>query len=205
MDGPGGSACRRPFASDAADGNRSDPYQTSRGRCASRRCGRHAPATCRSDAVPTPDGNSGSLPRELACGDWKRLPLVLGEKRPVQFYTPATGQTVEVRGVVRPISPAPRPGSVPYKDPILMIHLAEIESADDPSAAGKDAVVFAWSVRHNKAMPAGRFRPGHTVRLRLQSWSEVAPQYEAINRSGLDDDDLLLSDPAWAGDAGQEK
>jgi hypothetical protein len=36
------------------------------------------------------------------------------------------------------------------------------------------------------------------VEFRLRPWAEVAGQYEAINRSELDDDDAMLADPAWA-------
>jgi len=143
--------------------------------------------------------------RELACGDWKLFPLVLGERKTVEFYLPEANRTVEVRGIVRAVSAAPRPGSVPYKDHILTIHLADIESADDTSATDKEAVVFAWSMRDNKAMPAARYRPGDTVRLHLQPWSDVASKYEAIKRSELDDENLLYADPAWTGDVGQEK
>lgn len=143
--------------------------------------------------------------RELACGDWKLTPLVLGEKKAFEFYVPEADRTVEVRGVVRAASPAARPGTVPYKDHILMIHLAEIESADDPAAAGKDAVVLAWSMRDNKATPAASYRPGDFVRLRLQPWSDVSAKLESINRSGLNDDDFLLADPAWAGEPEQKK
>jgi alginate O-acetyltransferase complex protein AlgJ len=150
--------------------------------------------------------------RELAVGDWKRLPLASAKtnkpaetKMTRQFYTPASGRSVEVWGVVRAASPAPRPGTVPYKDHILTIHLAQIESVDDPSAAAKDAVVFAWSMRDGKATPAARYRPGDKIRLRLQPWSDVDAKYESINRSGLDDDDLLLAEPAWAGDPPQDK
>jgi alginate O-acetyltransferase complex protein AlgJ len=139
--------------------------------------------------------------RELSFGNWKLLPMVLGEKKTAEFYVPEPGRTVEVQGVVRAVSGAPRPGTVPYKDHILMIHLVEIAGADDPTAAGKQAVVLAWSMRDNKTMPAARYRPGDTVRLRLQPWSDVTSKYDAINRSGFDDDDLLLADPAWAGDA----
>jgi hypothetical protein len=78
-----------------------------------------------------------------------------------------------------------------------MVHLAELESADDPAAAGKEAVVFVWSMRGNVATPAARWRPGDTVKLRLRPWADVAGKYEAINRSELADDNLLLAEPAW--------
>lgn len=134
--------------------------------------------------------------RELVCGDWKLIPLTLGAKREVGMYTPPAGKVVEVRGVVRAASPAPRPGSVPYKDHIVMVHLSELESSD-LSAAGKEAVAFVWSMRDNVTTPAARYRPGDAVRLQLRRWADVAAKYEAINRSELDDEAILLAEPNW--------
>ena len=135
--------------------------------------------------------------RELACGDWKQLAMTLGEKRDVGTYVPAAGKTVEIRGVVRAASPAPRPGAVPYKDHIVMVHLTEIEATDDPAAVGKEAVVFVWSMRDNVSTAASRYRPGDAVHLRLRPWAEVAEKLEAINRSELEDEEILLAEPAW--------
>ena len=135
--------------------------------------------------------------RELACGDWRMIPLTLGTKREVGMYTPSAGKVVEVRGVVRAASPAPRPGTVPYKDHIVMVHLTELESSEDPTAAGKEAVAFVWSMRDNVATKAARYRAGDQVRLRLRRWADVAAKYEAINRSELDDEAVLLAEPNW--------
>ncbi len=135
--------------------------------------------------------------RELAFGDWKIIPLALREKQEAEMYVPPTGKTVGVRGMVRAVSPAPKPGAVPYKDHIIMVHLAELESADDPAAFGKEAVVFAWSMRDNVQTPAAGWRPGDTVKLRFRPWADVAGEYEAINRSELEDEKLLLAEPAW--------
>ncbi len=140
--------------------------------------------------------------RELACGDWQLLPMTLGEKRDVGMYVPVAGRTVEVHGIVREASPAPRPGSVPYKDHIVMVHLTDLESKDDPAAAGKEAVAFIWSMRDNVSTAASRYRPGEPVHLRLRPWAEVVQKYGAINRTELEDQDLLLADPAWAENAG---
>jgi alginate O-acetyltransferase complex protein AlgJ len=135
--------------------------------------------------------------RELAFGDWKVIPLALKEKQEAEMYVAPTGNTVSVRGMVRAVSLAPKPGSVPYKDHIMMVHLAELESADDPAAFGKEAVVFAWSMRDNVQTPAAGWRLGDTVKLRLRSWADVAGEYEAINRSELEDERLLFAEPGW--------
>jgi hypothetical protein len=135
--------------------------------------------------------------RELAFGDWKMLSLALGEKRETEMYVPPSGKTVAVRGVVRAASPAPKPGTVPYKDHIIMVHLDELESADDPAADGNEALVFLWSMRDNIQTPAAGWRPGDSVSLRLRPWADLHGQYEAINRSELEDEKLLLADPAW--------
>lgn len=136
--------------------------------------------------------------RELSSGDWKELSMDLGVKRDMETYVPAEGRTVAAEGIVRAVSPSPRPGSVPYKDHILMLHLTDLKSTGDPAAAGKDAIVYIWSMRENVSTPASRFRPGDTVRLRLRPWSDVTGKYEAINRSELDGEEFMLATPTWA-------
>jgi hypothetical protein len=79
-----------------------------------------------------------------------------------------------------------------------MMQLTELKSTDDPTATGKDAVVFTWSLRDNISTPASRYRPGDTVHLRLRPWSDVTGKYEAINRSELDDEQSMMATPAWA-------
>ncbi len=136
--------------------------------------------------------------RELAFGDWKMLSLALGEKREMEMYAPSSGKTVAVRGVVLAASSAPKPGKVPYKDHIIMVHLAELESVDDPAAEGREAVVFAWSMRDNVQTPAAGWRPGDNVSLRLRPWAVLDGKYEAINRSELEAEELLFAEPAWS-------
>jgi hypothetical protein len=78
-----------------------------------------------------------------------------------------------------------------------MVHLAELESSADPAMAGKEAVVFVWSMQNNKLTPAARYRPGDVVELRLRRWADVSAQYEAVNRNELDDQAFLFAEPNW--------
>jgi len=136
--------------------------------------------------------------RELSSGDWKLLSMELGEKRESDLYVPTSTEPVEVRAVVLAATRAPIPGSVPYKDHIIMVHLDEIESTDDPQANGKAAVAFIWSMRDNILTPASRYRPGDVVKLKLRPWADVESQFGAFNRREFDDIDLMLADPVWA-------
>jgi alginate O-acetyltransferase complex protein AlgJ len=52
-------------------------------------------------------------------------------------------------------------------------------------------------MRDNVWTPAARLRPGERITLRLRPWAEVAPQYEQINRSEIDDPELQLEEPVW--------
>src|SRR5262249_1447230 len=65
--------------------------------------------------------------RELAFGDWKLLGMDLGQPAPRHFLLPTRGKSVTVSGVIDSISSAPKPGSVPYKDHIVALHLTELE------------------------------------------------------------------------------
>lgn len=136
--------------------------------------------------------------RELSSGDWKIVPLPPGRSAAVEMYLPPPSATVEVRGRVQAVSEAPRPGTVPYKDHIFAIHVVDLESAADPAATGREAVVLRWSMKDNKSTAAASYRPGDVVTLRLQRWEDVAETYDAINRSDLDDDAMALVEPAWA-------
>src|SRR5262249_2885035 len=69
--------------------------------------------------------------RELAVGDWKRI--VWPEAPPARPSRPdgkaaaGPGQWL-VRGRISAISDVPEPGSVPYRDAIVAVHLTEVES-----------------------------------------------------------------------------
>jgi hypothetical protein len=135
--------------------------------------------------------------RELMFGDWKMLPMKLGEPVPAKFFVPKTGESVTATGTVEAISTVPRPGSVPYKDHVLAFHFTDLTVEGRDETAGLEAVVYAESMHDNVLTAAARLRPGDRVTLRLRPWSDVSDRYEKINRSEIDDQAIQLEEPCW--------
>ena len=123
--------------------------------------------------------------RELAFGDWKILELKLGQLPPAWF---------SCRKQTKKLS---RPGTVPYKDHILALHLTDLAAKGSRQEERLESLVYLWSMRDNMLTPAARLRSGDRVTLRLQSWSDVAEQYEKINRSEAEDTAVQLEEPCW--------
>ena len=135
--------------------------------------------------------------RELAFGDWKMLDMKLSQPMPARFFVPKSGEPVVMKGTVESISHVPRPGSVPYADHILALHLTDLAPEGSDRSDDLEALVYVESMRDNVLTPAARFRPGDRVTLRLRPWTEVADQYEKINRSEIDDPAVQLEEPCW--------
>jgi alginate O-acetyltransferase complex protein AlgJ len=134
--------------------------------------------------------------RELTAGDWKLLDMTPGTPPPVQFVVPKPGEEMVVTGTIAAAARAPRPGSVPYKDHIIAVHLTDLATASGPVPGG-EALVYVWSMRDNVWTDAARYRPDQRVTLKLRPWADVSDELDAINRSELDDDDLMLQEPCW--------
>ena len=135
--------------------------------------------------------------RELAEGDWKLINMALGRPVATRFIVPPAGATWTARGVVKDISSVPRPGSVPYKDHVLSLHLVDIECREAAATNGQ-ALVYLHSMRDNAWTPAARIRPGDEIEIRIQPWSDVASRHESINRSELANPEFYLLEPCWA-------
>jgi alginate O-acetyltransferase complex protein AlgJ len=135
--------------------------------------------------------------RELAFGDWKMLDMKLGQAAPAKFFAPASGESVSASGTVEAISTVPRPGSVPYKDHVLALHLTDLIIESRAETAGLEALVYAESMRDNVLTASARLRPGDRVTLRLLPWTDVSDKYEKINRSEIDDPAVQLEEPCW--------
>ena len=146
--------------------------------------------------------------RELSQGDWRPIELAAATSPPAaggELWFAEDGIPATVEATVRAIGPVPRPGSVPYRDHIVAIHVGGIEILTGPAAArGREAVVYVRSMVDNELTAAAALRPGDRVRLTLEPWSRVAGELDGISRGELDDPRLLAALPWWAAPAGAE-
>jgi hypothetical protein len=135
--------------------------------------------------------------RELAFGDWKMIEMKLGQPPPARFFVPKTGEKVVVSGTVEAISTVPRPGTVPYADHILALHLTDLAVEGRSANEASESLVYLESMRDNVLTAAARLRPGDRVKLRLRAWTDVSDRYEKTNRSEIDDPSIQLEEPCW--------
>lgn len=133
--------------------------------------------------------------RELAYGDWKSIDLRLGQATGGGFYTAPGGSSVAVVATIGAISRAARPGTVPYRDAVLTLHLVDLEGVG--VMPGAETLVYGWGMRDNVLTPLAGLRPGDRVRLTLRPWEEVEGEYGSYRRTPLDDDLLELEIPNW--------
>lgn len=135
--------------------------------------------------------------RELAVGDWKPIALPDPPAQAIEETTKEAGETwtATLRGVVAQASEIPEAG-VPYKDHIRSLHLKEI-AVTDGAFVDPDAVVFVWDMRERVLTPESRLRPGDQITVRVRPWDDVSSTHGRVNRSELDDPDLMLAIPWW--------
>ncbi|RMH23378.1 MAG: hypothetical protein D6696_00845 [Acidobacteria bacterium] len=130
--------------------------------------------------------------RELAQGDWQlvRLP------EPARVPPPA-GAAFRARGTVVAAARLPPPGTTPYRDAILALHLRDVEAPPEAGAGG-EILVYAWGMRDDQPAPASRYRPGQRLELELVPWSAAAAELEPYQRLELAGEASFLLDAYWA-------
>lgn len=141
--------------------------------------------------------------RELLHGDWKLIdlpaarPEAFGQVR--ETRPDVAPETLTVRGVIADIARPPRPGSVPYRDAVVAIHLVDVDvAAGAPPDVDDELLVFAMGMRGNVWTPAARLRQGREVELQLMPWEAVEPTYGSIQRIDLGTDADFLYPVWWA-------
>jgi hypothetical protein len=134
--------------------------------------------------------------RELALGDWKKLSMKVSEPEPSAFFVPDEGSEITVTGVVLEASSRPVPKTTPYKDHIMTFHLVDVTVPGLPDKRF-DALVYAFSMKDYELTEIASYRPGQKITIRLKSWFDVEEKYNSINRTEIDNGDLLIEDPCW--------
>ncbi|HIP82164.1 MAG TPA: hypothetical protein EYH19_01080 [Desulfocapsa sulfexigens] len=134
--------------------------------------------------------------RELASGDWKKISLKLQEKPESDFYTPAPNEQKDVSAVVSAISSSPVPGSVPYKDNVVTLHLDDIRDIETGEEYGQ-SLVYGWGMQDNVLDPLAKVRTGEQIKIRLIDWDMVQGKYSSYRRSTLTDEMIELELPVW--------
>jgi alginate O-acetyltransferase complex protein AlgJ len=140
--------------------------------------------------------------RELSQGDWKILPLPQVTSAPTEsplesafLDLPPGSNPVKVTGRVVAVSPVPRPGTVPYRDHVMTVHLTDLQG--EGIAAESQAVVYLFGMQDNVLTSAASWRAGDQVELSLRAWDDVSADNERFNRSELDSPELQLETPTW--------
>ncbi|HEY2124315.1 MAG TPA: hypothetical protein VGG94_02530, partial [Chthoniobacterales bacterium] len=135
--------------------------------------------------------------RELAFGNWKHLDMAVGHPPSAHFFVPPVGQKIQATATVESVSSVPVPGSAPYADHIMAVHLVDVKLAGGGESEVWQCLVYLWSTRGNVPTEAARVRPGDQVTMRLQPWSDVSADLEKINRSEVEDPVVQLEEPCW--------
>ena len=132
--------------------------------------------------------------RELFSGKWKQL-TIPELKTDIQLQTTPTDQggDVTIKATIKAKTAPPLPGTVPYTECIIALHLENVEV----SRLSEELVVFLWGMRGNQWTDAATFEVGQKVNLRLQPWNSVEADYGSYNRKELEDEDTWLLDVYW--------
>ena len=139
--------------------------------------------------------------RELSQGDWQPVDLgaeVVPEEGLDAFWVPGVDSNATVEATVMATGSIPSPGSVPYRDHIVAVHITGIDLlAGQVAGTASGAVVYLRSMIDNELTVAAGYRPGDRVRLHLVSWAGVAAELDGISRGELADPGLLQAVPWW--------
>ena len=133
--------------------------------------------------------------RELSSGDWKLLSLPqISARSTLNLPKPdALDEEITVTAKIKAKTEPPVPGTVPYSECIIALHLGDVKASDFP----EELVVFLWGMRENRWTAAATFEVGQSVKVRLRPWNSVAADYGSYNRKELENEDTWLLDVYW--------
>ena len=132
---------------------------------------------------------------------WELLDL------PIPPFPKLVGQRVQdqhvtITAIIRNKTEPPAPGSVPYPECLIALHLQNIQTHNGVSLP-EEVVVFVWGMRKNRWTAAATFKVGQEIKLRLRPWTEVEAEYGSYNRRELENEEAWLLDVYWGEVANQ--
>jgi alginate O-acetyltransferase complex protein AlgJ len=146
--------------------------------------------------------------RELAQGDWRAAPLPPPLERAAPSHAAQPPRAAEespagasrIRAALVARAEPPRPGSVPYRDALIALHLRDVETLTG-GAVPREILVYTWGMRDDAWTAAARLATGSRVELLVEPFESDAAQARAgsLNRVELDDLELLAL-PAFLGE-----
>ncbi len=133
--------------------------------------------------------------RDIFSGDWKLLTIPQVQPTSENEVTGSTllDKEITVTAAIRDKTDPPIPGSVPYSECIIALHLENVKISELP----EEFVVFMWGMRRNKWTEAATFKIGQQVKLKLHTWDSVQADYGSYNRIELENEDTWLLDVYW--------
>ena len=101
-----------------------------------------------------------------------------------------------VRAMIKDKTTPPRPGSVPYKDCVIALHLTDIQTENANFPIG-EVVIFLWGMRDDQWTKAASLKIGREVKLSVQPWGNVENRYGSYNRIELDSEESWFLNVYW--------
>ena len=132
--------------------------------------------------------------RELFSGDWRLYELPAPEAKPAPVAE--RKDSAVIRAMIKDKTEPPRPGTVPYKDCVIALHLTDIRT-EDVSFPIEEVVVFLWGMRDDEWTKATSLKIGREVKLSVQPWGNVEDRYGSYNRKELDSEESWFMDVYW--------
>ena len=132
--------------------------------------------------------------RELFSGDWRLYELPAPETEPSPVAE--RKDSAVIRATIKDKTEPPRPGTVPYKDCVIALHLTDIQT-ENVSFPIEEVVVFLWGMRDDQWTEAASLKIGREVGLRVQPWENVENRYGSYNRMELDSEESWFLNVYW--------
>ncbi len=131
--------------------------------------------------------------RDLTETNWERITLPDLSKSPSKGMTSDLSHVHLISGTIKQATKPPPPGSSPYSDVLISVHLST-------TSDGKDCLVFLRGMKGGKLTAASQLSQGSSLSLHVRPWSDAEKEYGGINRIEPEGEAAGLPDIYWSDD-----